>query len=325
MLKQSISIFLCAAIIGCISVSCTGDKEVQESSEGLQGEITISGAFALKPLVDKWAEEFQKANPDVVIDVSGGGAGKGMTDVLSNMVDLGMVSREVFPAELEKGAYPIGVAIDAVVPTINASNPLLAELKKTGLTRKKAQEIWIAQTCKSWESVLGKTGKTDIHVYNRSDACGAAETFALWMGAKQENLQGTGVLYDPGVANAIQTDKLGIGYNNLGYAYDDKTHKLNPNMEILPLDVNENGQIDPQESFYGTKDEVIKAIATGQYPSPPARQLYLVAKGKPTNPVVQAFLKYVLTEGQKLNIPTGYINIEESQTQKSLKDLGLDK
>ena len=35
-----------------------------------------------------------------------------------------------------------------------------------------------------------------------------------------------------------------------------------------------------------------------QYPSPPARELYFVAKSKPENMIVQEFLKWIITDGQ---------------------------
>ncbi|MBR4637224.1 MAG: substrate-binding domain-containing protein, partial [Bacteroidales bacterium] len=72
--------------------SCGTKKEASQKEGALSGEISISGAFALYPLAVQWVEEFQKANPGVHIDISAGGAGKGMTDVLANVVDLGMVS-----------------------------------------------------------------------------------------------------------------------------------------------------------------------------------------------------------------------------------------
>ena len=49
----------------------------------------------------KWAEEFRKIHPKVRIDISAGGAGKGITDALAKVVDLGMVSRDIYPQELE--------------------------------------------------------------------------------------------------------------------------------------------------------------------------------------------------------------------------------
>lgn len=66
-----------------------------ETPAELEGKISLSGAFALYPLVVKWGEEFKKLHPKVQFDIQGGGAGKGMTDVLSNTVELGMVSREI--------------------------------------------------------------------------------------------------------------------------------------------------------------------------------------------------------------------------------------
>ena len=79
--------------------------------------------------------------------------------------------------------------------------------------------------------------------------------------------------------------------------------------------------IDPDERFYDTKSKLVKAIADGKYPSPPARDLYLVSKDVPTNPVVIAFLKYVLTEGQKENLSQGYIGISQKKLEASLKKL----
>ena len=94
-----------------LNISSCGHRSqaVTENTGELNGNISISGAFALYPLAVKWAEEFQQLHPGVHIDLSAGGAGKGMTDVLADVVDLGMVSREVYPPELEKGALPLPV------------------------------------------------------------------------------------------------------------------------------------------------------------------------------------------------------------------------
>ena len=83
----------------------------------MDGELSLSGAFALYPLAVQWAEEFRSIYPDVRVDISAGGAGKGMTDALAGVVDLGMVSREVYPPEEAKGAVGFAVAKDAVAAT----------------------------------------------------------------------------------------------------------------------------------------------------------------------------------------------------------------
>src|SRR6187402_1458435 len=93
------------------------------AAQDLTGNISISGAFALYPITVKWAEEFKKKNPKVKIDIQAGGAGKGITDVLSKVTDIGLVSRELNAAEYKKGAFAIAVTKDAVIPTISATSP----------------------------------------------------------------------------------------------------------------------------------------------------------------------------------------------------------
>ena len=100
----------------------------------MKGKITISGAFALYPLTVKWAEEFHKLHPGVTVNVSAGGAGKGMADALSKMVDLGMYSKEVSPEEKAKGALALACSKDAVLPVMNANNQFAALLKNRGVT-----------------------------------------------------------------------------------------------------------------------------------------------------------------------------------------------
>lgn len=319
LITQLITILL----IGSIAIALTncGKKKASSSGDGLSGNISISGAFALYPLAVKWAEEFQQLHPDVQIDLSAGGAGKGITDVLSDVVDLGMVSRDVYEPEIAKGAVPIATAKDAVVITLNAANPLAKQILAHGISKETAIKIWITGEYTTWGQVLGTADKTPIHVYTRSDACGAAETFAMWMDKKQEDLLGTAVFGDPGLASAIQADKLGIGLNNLGYAYDEKSRKVNRGLLVCPIDTDNDGKISSHEFFYNTKDEFIAAVAEGKYPSPPARDLYMVSHGVPNNPVVIAFLEYILTEGQKHNVPAGYIELSEEKLQQGLKTI----
>lgn len=315
MIKQLLY-FAAGAAIASACVSCGGARK--NGTDGLNGELSLSGAFALYPLAVQWSTEFQAENPGVKIDISAGGAGKGMTDALAGVVDFGMVSREVYPPEQEKGAVGFAVAKDAVVPTINAANPKSAELMKHGLSRETAVKIWITGEITTWGGVLGSDDATPLHVYTRSDACGAAETWAAWLGAKQEDLGGTAVFGDPGLAAAVQKDIYGIGLNNICYAYDNDTHLPNDGLAVLPIDADGDGQISDEESFYGTKDEITAAIAADRYPSPPARDLYLVTNGVPTDPVAVAFLEYVLTRGQARNTPAGYIGMSEEKVQKSL-------
>ncbi len=312
---------LTTMLLGIVAAGCGRQPKTVSSGSDLQGNISMSGAFALYPMAVKWAEEFRKLHPNVQIDISAGGAGKGMADCLSGTVDLGMVSRSINPAELERGAYALAVTKDAVLPTINGKHPAIQKLLTQGITRRQAIDLWINGKIATWAPLTGGASSDPIHVFTRSDSCGAAETWAQYMGKKQEDLKGLGVFGDPGVVEAVKKDPLGIGYNNVNFAYDAQTKKPVASIAVLPLDLNENGKVDPEESFYDSRDTVTKAIAEGRYPSPPARVLFLVAKGKPQKKALIEFLRWILTDGQAFVPEAGYVNLSSEMIQTELKKL----
>jgi phosphate transport system substrate-binding protein len=289
-------------------------------SPALKGTVRISGAWALYPMMVKWGEEFRKVHPAVRVDISAGGAGKGIADALAGMVDIGMVSRDIRPEEIRPGTTYVPVVKDAVFPIINMSNPLIRTILEKGIKKKTFYDAWVMGKPLTWGDMAGTNSKDKVQVYTRSDSCGAAETWAAYLGKKQEDLKGVGVYGDPGLTEAVKRDILGIGYNNLNYAYDAKTGLPVPGIQIIPIDVNENGRIDPAEDLR-TKEKAIKAVTSGAYPSPPARDLYLITKDNFKEPA-KTLVKWILTDGQKFVDEVGYIKITQRQISESLKKLG---
>lgn len=305
-------------LLGLVACGRTSDEAMEEGQ--LQGTITVSGAWALYPLMVQWANEFQTQYPDVKIDVSAGGAGKGMADVLSDAVDIGMVSRQVYPEELEKGAFWISVAKDAVFVTCNAANPVWNDLYQSGLEQDTLIGIFISGSVKTWGEAIGRPDVTEpIHVFTRSDAAGAPATWAEYLGKSQEDLLGIGVYGDPGLLEAVIKDPLGIGYNNLNYAYDQETGEPVAGARIIPVDLNDNGRADPEE-IYDTKEQAVNAVATSIYPSPPARDLNLVTHGQPAG-LSREFIEWILTEGQQHVGQAGYVALSADRISAEIEKL----
>jgi phosphate transport system substrate-binding protein len=269
----------------------------------------------------KWADEYQKIHPDVKIEISAGGAGKGMTDALTGMVDLGMVSRDISQEEIDKGAVFVAVTKDAVVPVANAKNPVMSDLQEKGISKAVFKDVYIDETIITWGAMVNRPEISDkINVYTRSDACGAADVWAKYLGYKQEDLKGVGVFGDPGLADAVKSDTLGIGYNNIAFAYDAETGRPLEGLAIIPLDLNENGKIDPDEQVYSTRDTITDAINTGKYPSPPARELNLVTSKSFSGPT-RDFVLWILTDGQQYVQESGYIALPKESISENLNKL----
>lgn len=316
MLKSFVRLILLGTLLIGILAACGKDDKKEGGSSEVR--ISLSGAFALYPMAVRWAEEYQKTHENVKFDISGGGAGKGMTDTLAGAVDIGMVSREVREEEVSQGAYGIAVTKDAVVGVVNADNPVLDEILAQGITSEDVARIWLSDEPITWGELLGIDNDDLINVYTRSDAAGAAEMWSKFGGGvAQEDLFGIAVQADPGLAEAVRQDRLGIGYNNIGFAYNLETGEQIDGLRVLPIDLNGDGVLSEDENVYDTKDAIAQAIAEGVYPSPPARDLYFVTKGKPNAEVVE-FIQWVLTEGQAFVTEAGYVLLPEPTIQESL-------
>lgn len=289
----------------------------------LSGNISVSGAFALYPMMTVWAAEFTKVHPDVMFDVQGGGAGKGMTDTLSGAVDIGMISRKIKPEEESQGAFWVAVTKDAVFPVVSANNPVAADLIAKGMSQDIFNKIFITGEIKTWGEVLGKPEvKDEIHVYTRSDSAGAADTWAQFCGGKLQAdilTSAIGVNGEPALVATVSKDPLGIAFSNLNSVFDATSGKLVPGALVPPIDADKNGLADPGE-YFQSKADAVSAVASGKYPSPPSRFEYLATKGKPTG-LTLAFINWILTDGQQFLDAAGYVPLTPDQQAESLSKL----
>ena len=291
------------------------------AEEQLSGTISVSGAFALYPMMTVWAEEFTKLHPDVQFDVQGGGAGKGMTDTIAGAVDIGMISRSIKEEETAQGIFWVAVTKDAVFPIINVENPVADQILEKGITQEIFNKIYITEEIKTWGEVVGDPTITDeIHVFTRSDASGAADQWAKYTGGEtQDDLKGVGVNGEPSILGEVIKDPLAIGYGNLNSIFDLSSGSLVPGVVIPPIDIDENGKADAIE-IYKVKEDAFGAVANGTYPSPPARFENLATLGKPEG-LTLAFIEWILTDGQQYLEAAGFVPLTPEQQAESLEKL----
>lgn len=303
-----------------LAVTACGGQNTGASEQ----TVSISGAFALYPLTVRWTQVYQESHPAIRFDISAGGAGKGMTDVLNGMADIAMVSREIRDEEIKQGASPVAVARDAVVFTANQDNPLVSELLGRGASANTLAPIWLSENPGTWEEWLGLSSSGTghpIHPYTRADASGAGEMAAKYLGANaQDELNGVAVQGDPGLLEAVRGDSAGLGYNNIAFAYDPESGQPFKGIAIIPLDLNDNGRLDEEEKIYADRSMIVDAIAAGKYPSPPSRVLYLVVKDQPSD-AVKSFLRWILADGQQYVSEVGYVRLPDTLLQAGIDQL----
>lgn len=320
-MRKHISTLIAIVILTSLMLTACGSSAPAPAEGELKGTISVSGAFALYPMMTVWAEEYTKLHPDVQFDVQGGGAGKGMTDTIAGAVDIGMISRSIKPEEESQGIFWVSVTKDAVFPVVSAENPVLDDLLAKGISPEVFNKIFVTSEIKTWGEVVGKPEITDeIHVYTRSDACGAGEMWAKFSGGKvQDDINGIGVNGEPALVDTVIKDPLGIGYSNLNSVFDLGSGGLVPGTIVPPVDINADGKTDADE-YYQTKDQAVIAVSAEKYPSPPARFENLATKGKPTG-LTLAFIEWILIDGQQYLDQAGYVPLTAEQQAESLAKL----
>ena len=70
---------------------------------GRDGRTVIQnkGSDTLVNVAQTWAELYREKSPDVVVAVSGGGSGTGISALINGTVDIANASREMKPREIE--------------------------------------------------------------------------------------------------------------------------------------------------------------------------------------------------------------------------------
>jgi phosphate transport system substrate-binding protein len=289
-------------ISGAAIISSFIKKQDQKNKE--KKVINITGTRFFYPLVEKWAEEFKKDHPDVEIVVK-----FGLKDA-----DISMTGTPVDKENPDKGKYSV-VSKFAIVPIINEQNPAWAELQKRGLSEADFQKIYFRGDQQQNSFALNSGVTVPVRVYTRG-ACASA-TFSRHFGKQINDLANldTKIADDEVLLQNVLNDSLGVAYNNLGFVYDLRTRKQKRGIKVVPVDLNGNGKIDTDESFYDNLDQLIQKLETTHIELPPVGKMVFVYKED--KPEVKDFVNWILIKGQQYNHSLGFLE----NTQKGTAQL----
>lgn len=253
--------------------------------------ITIKGSDTMVILAQRWAEIFMKENPDIKVQVTGGGSGTGIAALINGTTDICNSSRPIKQSEIEqlKSKYnsngvEIKVAIDGLSVYVNTANKKIKEL-----TLEQVRKIYRGEIT-NWKEVGGDNAK--IILYGRENNSGTYVYFKEHVlinqdfSSSMQSMPGTAA-----VINAISKDKNAIGFGGAAYAKGVKE-------VAIKKDQNSKAYL-PLKKF----------IESGEYPI--SRFLYMYTIKKPEGNV-KKFIDWALSkEGQKIVTDVGYFPIKK--------------
>lgn len=258
----------------------TDAPKATDKPAGMSGTISLAGSTTVQPVAEKLGEAFKAANPDVQIDVQGGGSSVGVKSAGEGTVDIGNASREIKDSEID--TYP-----DLVIHTIARDGIAIVVnpgVTVDGLTRADVQAIFAGEIT-NWSEVGGPDKA--IVVVSREEGSGTRAAFEEMVMGEEAVIVDTAILQpsNGAVKTTVSTTDDAIGFLSFGY--------LDASVKAVDID--------------GVKATVDNA-KSGTYPI--VRPLNMLTNGEPTG-VVKAFLDFVMSaEGQAVVEEEGYLSIK---------------
>jgi phosphate transport system substrate-binding protein len=260
-------------------------------------------------------------HPGVKIEIVETGTGQGINALVAKKVQLAMISRPLLDEERDAGIWVIPVAKDGVAPIVNQKNPYLDKLLKQGLSPDEFQKMFTADKPVKWSEFLDTTGPEVVMVYSRADESGAADMLAKFLFKSSADFRGTKVTGDYEMIKSVQDNTLALGFCNFSFAFNGQNGERTDNIQVIPFDLDYDNNVDRKEIPFKNLDVAHRSVWLGIYPEMLCRELTFGSLGKPTDPAIIAFLKYVITDGQDEVKNAGLCKLNDVYVKYSLEFL----
>lgn len=228
--------------------------------------IYIAGSTSVQLLSEELANAFMRENPEISVNVSGGGSSAGIKAAREGTADVGSSSREL-KSEEKKGLREIPIAIDGIALVVNPAN------KVSGLSLDEVRRIYTGEIT-NWKEVGGEDDS--INALTREEGSGTRGAF------EEIVMKGSHISSRVGVQNttgslrtAVAGDPRAIAYISLG--------NVNNAVKVVAVD----GILPGRETVRNGSYKLVRPF------------LYLT--GEQPRELVKRFIDFVLSpEGQRI-------------------------
>ena len=280
-----------------IALLLTLTSACSRTEAGSRTVIQNKGSDTLVNVAQAWAENYRDVDPDVVVIVSGGGSGTGISAMINGTVDIANASRMMKDSEKESaranGHDPIEfiVGYDALAIYVHKDNPIesisleqLASIYGENGDVTKWSQLGVQMPGKSDEIIrLSRQNNSGTYAYFREAVLGKSGKYKL----------GTLDLHgSKDVVDACEKTPGAIGFSGLAYATD--------HVRLVPV-VGASGMA------------VTPTVATAVDKTYPiARPLFMYTAGQPQG-AVKGYMDWILSDaGQSIIEAKGYAPVKPS-------------
>ncbi|NQU09725.1 phosphate ABC transporter substrate-binding protein [bacterium] len=258
------------------------------------------GSDTMVNIAQAWAEQYAAVEPDVSVEVSGGGSGTGIAALINGTVDIANCSRHLEPQERERAKTNTGkdplefiVGYDAMAVYVHRNNPLneiaieqLAGIYGEGGSITKWSQLGVTLPKNAPDEIIRISRQSNSGTYHffREAILGQGRDFKLG----SRDLHGS-----KDVVELVANTPGAIGYSGMGYA--------TPGVKTLAI-AKKPGAPAVRPSVAATLNHTYAV----------ARPLLMYTLDEPAGPV-KAYLDWIHSAtGQRIVAESGYVPLPES-------------
>jgi phosphate transport system substrate-binding protein len=348
-----------ALSLALFSASCGGGSSeptgtgtaAPPASTGASSQINGAGATFPYPIYSKWFAEYNKIHPEVKINYQSIGSGGGVQQTIAQTIFFGATDSPMTDEQLKSAPGTVlhfPTVLGAVVPVYNLQG-LSAPLKFSGPL---LADIYLGKI-KRWNDAAiarlnpgVKLPNSEITVVHRSEGSGTTFIFVDFLGKLSPEWQskvgvkasvnwpaGVGGKGNEGVSGLVRQTPGSIGYVELIYALQNSISYgsvQNQAGEFITADVNSVTAAAAGALANMPKDfrvSITNAPGQGAYPISSFTWilLYETPRDMAQAKIMVDFMKWALSDGQKLAADLGYAPLPAGLVQQEMDQLARIK
>ena len=289
--------------------SSASSSTPSSSASELSGTFEIDGSSTVFPVTEAVAEEFNKVQPKVRVNVGVSGTGGGFKRFTVGDTVISNASRPIKDSEAQAAAdngieyLELRVAVDGLSVMVNPNNDFVDCLTVAALGN-----IWKPDsTVKTWKDINPAWPDDEIRLYGPGTDSGTFDYFTeeIVGEARASRSDYLASEDDNFLVQGIYGDRNSLGY--FGYAY----YSENPDkLKLVAID-NGAGCIAPTP----------ETIEDGTY-TPLSRPIFIyVNKAALDRPEVKAFVEFYMENAAELATEVGYVRLSEAEYAANLQQV----
>ncbi|PAB58978.1 phosphate ABC transporter substrate-binding protein [Anaeromicrobium sediminis] len=280
-MKKIMKSVLIIGLLMATLVGCGSKKEAGVENK----EVEVIGSTTVTVVAQSVADEFEKENPNIKINVQGIGSSAGVKAAYDKSADIGMASRQLKEKEKEWNLTEHVIAYDGIAVVTNPKN-------KVELTKDQVKDIFTGKIT-NWSEVGGDDA--NIIVVSREAGSGTRGAFEELAKLQEKNAEGKKVSIvkrDALVAEGngavkanVASKEYAIGYVSLGY--------VDESISVVNVD-----GVEPS----------VETIKSGEYTI--SRPLLMLTNGE-VSEEVKAYLDFIMSQKGQEIVAKKYISVNK--------------